>query len=419
MNTIFEKNRLKAHLGDRLYKDLKKHKAIIAGGMITSLFTNKEINDVDVYFRDNDNMYLFAERAIEDNYVVAHTKKATQFINSLIYGKVIVQIIHYRTYKKVEDIFDTYDFTVCMGAFDFETEEFVLHPDFLKHNAQRILRFNSKTSYPLISAIRTQKYENKGYSLSKAEYFRILMTCMTLNITSYEELKEQLGGMYGESYDRLFEDVKDEEFDLQTAIDKIANITLAEDYFKEFKPVEIGKDEILDDIDKGERYVIELLGDKYRVRNGEVAEEYESDKEYISVDVNEFYKGKKFYKFVKQDGGKLRSFWENDFVYTVGEEVKAKKEYKKSRYNHGDGKLFFKRVNQIHKADQLNRDKRVLIEVELIPSDIIEDDEREVTATKCKVVRVVPEEEWMPLVEKLKENDSLGKVLNRLDEIPF
>jgi len=390
----FEKNKLKAYLGEDLYSSLKKSKAIIAGGMISSLFTNKDINDVDVYFRDYNSLYLFAEQTLSGNHVVSHTKKATQFIKKYLDEQILVQIIHYRTYAKVEDIFDTYDFTVCMGAYDFEIEEFILHSEFLKHNSQRILRFNSNTSYPLISAIRTQKYEDKGYKISKAEYFRVLMTCMTLDIKSYDELKEQLGGMYGESYDRLFDDVKDEEFDLKVAIDRIANFSKSEDYFKEYRPIDYDIDEILDDLDKGERLVVKLKdGNEYRVINGEVIGEYESEKEAIELDVNEFYKDKKFYKFVEKTGDKLRSFHRSSFEYVIGKEVKAEKEYVKGSYG-GSGKLFFNHKNKLKKSTYYNNSDNVLIEVEIDGTDVIEDGSYEITATKCKVIREVPDVEW-------------------------
>lgn len=390
----FEKNKLKAYLGEDLYNSLKKSKAIIAGGMISSLFTNKDINDVDVYFREYNSLYLFAEQTLSGNHVVSHTKKATQFIKKHIDEQILVQIIHYRTYEKVEDIFNTYDFTVCMGAYDFEIEEFILHPEFLKHNSQRILRFNSNTSYPLMSAIRTQKYENKGYKISKAEYFRVLMTCMKLNITSYDELKEQLGGMYGESYDRLLDDVKDEEFDLQLAIDRIANFSKSENYFKEYRPIDYNIDDILDDLDKGERYVIKLKdGNMYRVVNGEIIGEYESEKDTTELDVSEFYKDKKFYKFVEKTGEKLRSFYRSSFEYVIGEVVQAEKEYDKSSYG-SQGKLFFNHKNKLKKSTYFGNSDSVLIEVEIDGANVISENSYEITATKCKVIREVPETEW-------------------------
>jgi len=398
----FEKNKLKAYLGEDLYNSLKKSKAIIAGGMISSLFTNKEINDVDVYFRNYDSLYLFADQTLYGNHIVSHTNKATQFIKKYFDNQILVQIIHYRTYEKVEDIFDTYDFTVCMGAYDFEIEEFILHPEFLKHNSQRILRFNSNTSYPLISAIRTQKYEDKGYKISKAEYFRVLMTCMTLNITSYDELKEQLGGMYGESYDRLFDDVKDEEFDLQIAIDRIANFTKSESYFKEYRPIDYNIDDILDELDKGERYVIKLKdGNEYRVINGSVIGNYESEKEATELNVNEVYKGKKFYKFVEKSGEVLQSFYRSSFKYVIGDEVKAEKEYGKCSYS--DGKLFFNHKYKLKHSPYYRNRNSVLIEVEIDGLDVIEDGSNEITATKCKVIREVPEAEWKAWLEIKEE----------------
>lgn len=53
----FEKNKLYQHLEDgtpslkSLIQDFKDQKVMIAGGAITSLFCNREINDIDVYFR--------------------------------------------------------------------------------------------------------------------------------------------------------------------------------------------------------------------------------------------------------------------------------------------------------------------------------------------------------------------------------
>jgi len=333
----FEKNKLKAYLGEGLYNSLKKSKAIIAGGMISSLFTNKDINDVDVYFRDYNSLYLFAERTLSGDHVVSHTKKATQFIKKYLDQQILVQIIHYRTYEKVED---------------------------------------------------------KGYKISKAEYFRVLMTCMTLDIKSYDELKEQLGGMYGESYDRLFDDVKDEEFDLQVAIDRIANFSKSEDYFKEYRPIDYNIDDILDDLDKGERFVVKLKdGNEYRVINGEVIGEYASEKEATELDVQEFYKDKKFYKFVQKSGESLQSFFRSTFKYVVGEEVTAEKEYPNNSYG-AHGKLFFNHKYELKSSTYFSNTDKVLIEVEIDGTNVIEDSSNEITASKCKVVREVPEAEW-------------------------
>jgi hypothetical protein len=194
MEFQFEKNKLYAYLGEDLVKVLKHHKGFIAGGTITSLFCNREINDVDVYFRDEESILGFLNEVWSGGrHVVSHTKKATQ----LMYDDINLQVIHFQYFNRSEEIFNTFDFTTCMGCYDFDTEHFTLHPDFLKHNSQRILKFNSETAFPIVSLLRVQKYEKKGYSISKPEFIRIILTCMNLAIESYDELKEQLGGMYG------------------------------------------------------------------------------------------------------------------------------------------------------------------------------------------------------------------------------
>lgn len=139
-----------------------------------------------------------------------------------------------------------------MGAFDFSTEQFILHSDFLKDNCYRTLRFNSNTVYPIISLLRVQKYEEKGYNISKSEFLRILLTCVKLNITSYKELCEQIGGMYGINYDKIFND--DQDFSLESAIEKIKNLYVNDDYFnKQIKYTDLSLRELAESIN-GKKY---------------------------------------------------------------------------------------------------------------------------------------------------------------------
>lgn len=52
-----EINRLKLLITEDIWEVLKEHKAIIAGGAITSIFTNQPINDIDVYFRSEEDLH--------------------------------------------------------------------------------------------------------------------------------------------------------------------------------------------------------------------------------------------------------------------------------------------------------------------------------------------------------------------------
>lgn len=322
MSYQFEKNKLYAYLGEDLIEALKRNEAIIAGGTITSLFNNKEINDVDIYFRSNKKACSFLEECWNSNvYVTSHTKKATLFIKK----GLKLQMIHFKFFSDAESIFNTFDFTVCMGAFDFKNEAFTLHEDFLKHNSQRILKFNSQTAFPIVSLLRVQKYTDKEYTISKPEFIRIVLTCMDLTINTYEELKDQMGGMYGINYDKLFEDEKEEDFNLREAVDKIADMVLDEDYFKEPVNLEFNDlDDLLNDINKSPVMTLKINDDQYRIGlDGFLKESVSVPCSEIKLDTKDFFDKTNFYKFVRKQNGKLTSFYDKNFEYVIGEEAKA------------------------------------------------------------------------------------------------
>ncbi|ADP32452.1 hypothetical protein [Bacillus atrophaeus] len=356
-----KKNKLYAYLGEDLVEALKRNEAIIAGGTITSLFNNKEINDVDIYFRSDKKACSFIEDCWNNNvYVTSHTKKATLFIKN----KLKLQMIHFKFFSDAESIFNTFDFIVCMGAFDFKTEAFTLHEDFLKHNSQRILKFNSQTAFPIVSLLRVQKYTDKEYTISKPEFIRIVLTCMDLTINTYEELKDQMGGMYGINYDKLFEDEKEEDFNLREAVDKIADMVLDEDYFKEPVNLEFNDlDDLLNDINKSPVKTLKINDIKYRIGiDGLLKESASSPCTEIELDTKDFFDKTYFYKFVRKQDGKLTSFYDKNFEYVIGEEVKAKGTLD-SWSNRG--RLYFNEKAAIEQSTYYGKEDGVLIEVNM------------------------------------------------------
>ena len=322
---IFEKKKLQNYLGEALYNALKTYNVIIAGGTITSLFTNSDINDIDIYFRSKSDLSNFLLEEMNGKWVIAKTDKAFLFK----YEKIKVQAIYFKYFDNADEIFNTFDFTVCMGAYDFAIEDFVLHREFLKHNAQRILRFNQNTAYPIVSALRVDKYKKKGYYISKSEFIRIMLTILQFNITDYKTLKEQMGGMYGENYDALLEPSDDESFDLSTIIDKMKDMSIDDKYFKQ--------SQFLSDIEDWEECVLKSLGEKircfkhkddyYKIISGEVkkCKDYNEDN-YCLVDVTEVIKFPLIrYKYVRKD---LHSYFDKNYIYKVGEYNEAKSKYK-------------------------------------------------------------------------------------------
>lgn len=256
------------------------------------------------------------------------------------------------------------------------------------------MKFNSETAFPIVSLLRVQKYEKKGYSISKPEFIRIILTCMNLEIDSYDELKEQLGGMYGINYDKLFEDVKDEPFNLQEAIDKIANIALDEDYFK--KPISIEFDtidDILDTIAKKPRKVLEVNEKLFKIGYDGLLESIENKPEYHEIlDADQFFKENKFYKFVKKTDDKYCSFYDKSFEYIIGQEVEAKGTIG-TGWNSDKGKLFFNEKSDINSSTYRNEKDGVLIEVSIKPEDFLGVGSH-ITARKCTMIREVPKEEY-------------------------
>lgn len=51
-----EKRKLLENIPEDIYEILKEQQCFVAGGAITSLFTNRKINDIDVYFRSQEHL---------------------------------------------------------------------------------------------------------------------------------------------------------------------------------------------------------------------------------------------------------------------------------------------------------------------------------------------------------------------------
>ncbi|MFC6414241.1 hypothetical protein [Massilia varians] len=169
--------------------------AFIAGGALTSAFTNTEIKDVDLYFKTKAAFIEAIEQAYDEGlWCLAATDRAVTFAN----GESIVQLMHFDYFPTADAVFDAFDFTVCMAAYDIDEKTFVFHDDFLKHAAQRFLRFHSGTRYPFGSLLRVLKYQQRGYTIGKGDLLRIALCCHQVDLNSWDDLARAIGGQYGE-----------------------------------------------------------------------------------------------------------------------------------------------------------------------------------------------------------------------------
>lgn len=188
----------------------------VAGGALTSAFTNGSINDVDIYFKTKEDFIEAVACAYDEQlWCVAHSDRAITFAHR----DGVVQLMHFDFFATAEAIFDAFDYTVCMAAYDIDKEEFVFHEDFLKHNSQRYLKFHNGTRYPFGSLMRVLKYQQRGYTIGKSDLLRIGLKCSEVEINSWEDLAAAIGGQYGEK--ALVE--TDKEFSIDAALDLFTN----------------------------------------------------------------------------------------------------------------------------------------------------------------------------------------------------
>jgi len=169
--------------------------AFIAGGSLTSAFTGRAINDVDFYFQSKADFQMAIQDAYDSGlWCVAATDRAVTFVS----GPLVIQLMCFDFFDSPAAIFDAFDFTACMAAFDIDNQQFAFHEDFLKHAAQRYLKFHSGTRYPFGSLLRVLKYQSRGYTLGKSDLLRIALCCHKVPLTSWANLAIAIGGQYGE-----------------------------------------------------------------------------------------------------------------------------------------------------------------------------------------------------------------------------
>jgi len=169
--------------------------AYIAGGALTASFTGSDIKDVDMYFKSKQFFIDAIELAYDEGmWCLAATDRAVTFASH----EKIIQLMHFDFFETAEDIFDAFDFTICMAAYDLDEKKFIFHEDFMKHAAQRYLKFHSGTRYPFGSLLRTIKYRERGFSMSKSDLLRITLCCHEVRLETWDDLATAIGGQYGE-----------------------------------------------------------------------------------------------------------------------------------------------------------------------------------------------------------------------------
>jgi hypothetical protein len=195
-----ERYLLLKNIDPEVQQELRACKAFIAGGAITSVYSGAAIKDYDIYSRSVGNcstlMQFFMSKCNyhpdQPNKVLSETDCAVTYRYKDRTYQVIKMV---EMMGEVRDVLEKFDFTICMGAYDFHGEGMLLHPDFLRHIAQRRLVFNINSGYPICALFRTRKFMARGYKMSGVEALKIGLRIEKLGMTTMADLRKQMMGI--------------------------------------------------------------------------------------------------------------------------------------------------------------------------------------------------------------------------------
>lgn len=309
----------------QLLKELSKHGGYVAGGCFTSLATNKDINDFDIYFKDSDSLFNAVQYMQDEQYHCAFiSDKSITFVKAWGELKLTYQFIYYNYYINVSEIFDEYDFTVNMCGYDAKSDKFYCHPQFLLHNAQRHLSVNTGTRFPILSALRIQKYKERDYKINKSDFLKLMFAINKTPIDTWDEFIGQVGGWYGFNHIDIEQLKGESDFSLDLAIDLISNTDFDVDppvhelcsVPYECIPYIVSKKPVRTVVDKDGNKLFSELNEFYTGDHLNLINTVEvSLKEYL---------GDYVYKWVNKD---MSAPYKSGFKYSVGDWVEARNDF--------------------------------------------------------------------------------------------
>lgn len=390
MNYI--KNKLKAYIPSGFMEATNKLGGLyIAGGSLSSLATNREINDIDCYFPSKVAL-VEAIRYMRDDlgaWCTFISDKSISWSVETEMGRVAFQFIYYGFYSSAHEIFNEFDFTICMAAYESISDSIVSDENFLLHNSQRHLEFNQNTKFPIISGLRVKKYEDRGYSISRRNFLKIMLAINEVKMNSWEDFRNQCGNLYGLNY-LNDEDIPDAPFSVDAAFDVISKVSLAKtlpntQYKIDPKTIDLVlSGEQVEICKVGSKIIFkENYGDKSAliecVQSGAVPSKKVSIKECF---------GPFLYKWVRED---LTSFYDKDFQYTIGIEAIPRGKI----YGRESPALFCFKKEDVGRSQYARQNNAKLLKCAYEEEDVID-------FKHCKIIlkKVVPVE----IVEVAKES---------------
>lgn len=134
---------------DNLLMLLQKHGAIISGGIFASIYTNTDINDIDVFFRSAEDANAFMKEA-----GIGHSNT----LKNIKFG--IFQIIRFNTAETPEKLFESFDILAAQIAYDCRSGTFHSAAGAVDDLLEKTVRVVRRTNSLVVSLNRVAKWRD-------------------------------------------------------------------------------------------------------------------------------------------------------------------------------------------------------------------------------------------------------------------
>lgn len=153
-------------------------KCFIAGGVFASIFSKTEINDIDIFFYNKQDV----QKVIDYLQTISDIKIGfnNDYVCNVYWKNLKLQLVKKYQYSSAIDCINSFDFTVCKCAYDGKK---------IYHNERFFIDLTSKALIidnlllkPLSTLKRAFKYQKKGYTICNVGLAKIAKEINILEI---------------------------------------------------------------------------------------------------------------------------------------------------------------------------------------------------------------------------------------------
>lgn len=133
--------------------------------------------DIDFFFRDEEQLAAFETLLARNGYslskVTTHHKEYTKLVDK---KEVLVQCIFFKYYHNVDEVIDSFDFTISQFAYD---GRYLYTGDYTLFDTGRSRLQVHKVTYPVSTVRRMLKYGKQGYTICNGTIATVLNSMVT------------------------------------------------------------------------------------------------------------------------------------------------------------------------------------------------------------------------------------------------